>query len=58
MHRDNDIDYYRRREAAARDLAAHAGDPAISRAHLEMADEYARRLEQAERPAPRASAPR
>lgn len=58
MRHDNDIEYYRRREAAARNLAAQAGNPAISRVHLEMADEYARRVGQAERSTPRFATPR
>ncbi|HEX4694214.1 hypothetical protein [Sphingomonas sp.] len=58
MNCDNDIEYYRRREAAARGLAAQAGNPAISRVHLEMAEEYARRVGQAECSTPRAAAAR
>lgn len=41
MELDYDQDYYRRREAHARDLAARSLNPAVSRIHSELADGYA-----------------
>lgn len=37
----NHADYYLRRERVARDLAARAADPSVSRIHAVMADRYA-----------------
>lgn len=51
MAQDFDIEYYRKREAIERDLAANANDTGISRIHLQMAEMYADKVEQA--PAPR-----
>lgn len=36
------VNYYRRREACARDRARLAASPAIARIHIELADCYAR----------------
>lgn len=51
MAQDFDAEYYRKREAAERDLAANARDSGISRIHLQMAAMYADKAEQAGRPA-------
>ncbi|WP_293990681.1 hypothetical protein [Sphingomonas sp.] len=57
MTQDFEAEYYRKREAAERDLAASASDAGISRIHLQMADMYADKAEQAAPPRLAAVAP-
>lgn len=47
-----DLDFYRRREAQERTLAARAHNPEGRRVHLELAGRYARMIEEAQ-PDPR-----
>lgn len=47
MKQEHDAAYFRRREATARDLADRSNDPQIKRIHLQMAEDYAKRAEEA-----------
>ena len=40
----NDINYYRRREVAARHMASESSDKSIKRIHTDMADNYAAKV--------------
>ena len=44
MDQDNDVGYYRRREASARRMASGSSDHAIKRIHSDMADRYAAKI--------------
>jgi hypothetical protein len=48
-------DFYLRREATERRLAARALDPVITAIHEKLADEYAKKVEQQELPTARIS---
>ena len=41
------LDYYRRRESAERQSAASAEDPTVANVHLQLADWYARIVQEA-----------
>jgi len=45
MQTDN-LDYFRRRAREEREIAATCEDNAIAMAHLKMADEYQRRIDE------------
>ena len=45
MDQTNDIAYYRRREAIARQMALGSSNEAILRIHTDMADNYAAKVQ-------------
>jgi len=47
---DEDRAYFTRREREEREIAERASDPSIARAHLQLAEAYARRLREAVEP--------
>lgn len=52
MTNENDLEYYRRREAQCRKLAEKARDPAIKKMHRQMATTYAGKKAKLEQQAP------
>ena len=46
MDQENEIGYYRRREAEARQMADCSSDKSIRRIHSDMADRYAAKVQE------------